>query len=98
MSCPFNQALGLHWRDYRKHLVYGPKFDYIDEQCRKRKLWVVYAPNKYLGAIFGRPKRYHDQNIDQDFLAVLNDEEMSNTGPRSELAEDCHIEFLVCYA
>ncbi|RAR11458.1 fungal specific transcription factor domain-containing protein [Stemphylium lycopersici] len=111
MSCRFNQAwytfghalqiisaLGLHRRDDRKRHASAPKRDYINEQCRKRTFWVAYTLDKYLGVIFGRPRHYHDDDIDQTFPDVVNDEDMGSTGPRTTSAEDCHIESLVCHA
>ena len=111
MSCRFNQAwytfghalqiistLGLHRRDDRKRSASALKRDYIDEQCRKRTFWVAYTLDKYLGVIFGRPRHYHDEDIDQDFPDVVNDEDMSSIGPRGSPSEDCHIESLVCHA
>ena len=54
--------------------------------------------DKYLGVIFGRPRHYHDDDIDQEFPDIVNDEDMSKIGPRSAPAEDCHIHSLVCHA
>ena len=111
MSCRFNQAwytfghalqiisaLGLHRRDDRKRQATATKRDYIDEQCRKRTFWVAYTLDKYLGVIFGRPRHYHDEDIDQDFPAAVNDEDMTSAGPNAKNTDDCHIESLVYHA
>ncbi|KAI4624976.1 uncharacterized protein J4E87_005457 [Alternaria ethzedia] len=111
MSCRFNQAwytfghalqiisaLGLHRRDDRKRQANATKRDYIGEQCRKRTYWVAYTLDKYLGVIFGRPRHYHDEDIDQGFPDAVNDEDMTSTGPNTKNTDDCHIESLVYHA
>ncbi|KAJ6279044.1 fungal-specific transcription factor domain-containing protein, partial [Bipolaris maydis] len=111
MSCRFNQAwyvfghalqiiaaLGLHRRDDRKRSASATKRDYIEQQCRKRTFWVAYILDKYLGVIFGRPRHYHDDDIDQDFPDAVNDENMTSDGPRNSSSDDCHLESLICHA
>lgn len=111
MSCRFNQAwyvfghalqiipaLGLHRRDDRKRPGSATKRDYIEQQCRKRTFWVAYILDKYLGVIFGRPRHYHDDDIDQDFPDAVNDESMTSDGPRNSSSDDCHLESLICHA
>ncbi|KAF1961130.1 hypothetical protein CC80DRAFT_373337, partial [Byssothecium circinans] len=89
-------ALGLHRRDgskrFRHHL------DYIELQCRKRIFWVAYTLDKYLGTVFGRPRHYHDDDIDQDFPDSVNDEDMTPTGPLTGSIDDCHIDSLIFHA
>lgn len=110
MSSRFNQAwyafghalqvlsaLGLHRREDRKRPSPAYRRDYIEEQCRKRTFWVAYTLDKYLGVIFGRPRHYHDDDIDQDFPDAVNDEDMTPTGPK-ESDNDCHIESLISHA
>lgn len=110
MSSRFNQAwyafghalqvlsaLGLHRREDRKRPSPAQRRDYIEEQCKKRTFWVAYTLDKYLGVIFGRPRHYHDDDIDQDFPDAVNDEDMTSTGPR-ESDNDCHIESLISHA
>ncbi|KAJ4377507.1 hypothetical protein N0V83_000332 [Neocucurbitaria cava] len=111
MSCRFNQAwytfghtlqiisaLGLHRRDDRKWSSTSRKRDYIEEQCRKRTFWVAYILDKYLGVVFGRPRHYHDDDIDQDFPDPVNDQDMTSSGPAVSHADDCHIDALVFHA
>ncbi|KAH6629749.1 fungal-specific transcription factor domain-containing protein [Boeremia exigua] len=110
MSSRFNQAwytfghalqvlsaLGLHRREDRKRPSPAHWRDYIEEQCKKRTFWVAYTLDKYLAVIFGRPRHYHDDDIDQDFPDAVNDEDMTSTGPR-ESDNDCHIESLIAHA
>ena len=89
-------ALGLHRRERGKRFT--QKRDYIEDQCRKRTFWVAYTLDKYLGVTFGRPRHYHDDDIDQEFPDSVNDEDMTPTGPRSEDTDDCHIESLIVHA
>jgi hypothetical protein len=110
MSSRFNQAwyafghalqvlsaLGLHRRGDRKRSSPTYRRDYIEEQCKKRTFWVAYTLDKYLGVMFGRPRHYHDDDIDQDFPDAVNDEDMTPTGPR-ESENDRHIESLISHA
>jgi hypothetical protein len=110
MSSRFNQAwyafghalqvlsaLGLHRRQDRKRPSTTYRRDYIEEQCRKRTFWVAYTLDKYLGVMFGRPRHYHDDDIDQDFPGAVNDEDMTSAGPR-ESENDRHIESLISHA
>jgi hypothetical protein len=48
--------------------------------------------------MFGRPRHYHDEDIDQPFPDSINDEDMSTAGPLSVGGDDCHIESLVHHA
>jgi hypothetical protein len=112
MSSRFNQAwytfghalqiisaLGLHRRDARKRTA-SERRDYIQEQCKRRTFWVAYTLDKYLGVIFGRPRHYHDDDIDQDFPDSVNDEDMLRSGPQSNGTADCdcHIDSLIWHA
>ncbi|KAF2106530.1 fungal-specific transcription factor domain-containing protein [Lophiotrema nucula] len=89
-------ALGLHRREVRKRAT--NRRDYIEEQSRKRTFWVAYTLDKHLSVIFGRPRHYHDDDIDQDFPDLVNDEDMLPTGPLGDGTDDCHIESLVVHA
>ena len=110
MSSRFNQAwytfghalqvlsaLGLHRREHRKRTSPAYRMDYIEEQCKRRTFWVAYTLDKYLGVMFGRPRHYHDDDIDQDFPVAVNDEDMTPNGPK-ESDNDCHIESLISHA
>ncbi|KAF3914684.1 hypothetical protein AA313_de0205733 [Arthrobotrys entomopaga] len=88
-------ALALHRRSGRKRTVGGPALtvDYIFAQYRKRTFWVAYAIDAYLGVVFGRPRHFHDDDIDQDFPDSVNDEDMTNQGPSVSSIDsqhDCH--------
>ncbi|GKT85958.1 fungal specific transcription factor domain-containing protein [Colletotrichum tofieldiae] len=94
---PIVSALGLHRKSGRNRG--GSDKDYIISQCRKRTFWVAYTIDKYLAVVFGRPRMYHDDNIDQDFPDCVNDEEMTPQGKsRDEPEMDCHVESLIFHA
>ncbi|GJC78670.1 activator of stress genes 1 [Colletotrichum liriopes] len=94
---PIVSALGLHRKSGRNRG--GSDKDYIISQCRKRTFWVAYTIDKYLAVVFGRPRLYHDDNIDQDFPDCVNDEEMTPQGKsRDEPEMDCHVESLIFHA
>ena len=63
-------AIGLH-RNRKGDLTSG--VDYIDSECRKRVFWCAYSLDNYLSAALGRPRIFHDDDIDQDFPSVLDD-------------------------
>jgi hypothetical protein len=114
MSSRFNQAwytfghalqiisaLGLHRREARKRasVSAAQRRDYVEDQCKRRTFWVAYTLDKYLGVIFGRPRHYHDDDIDQEFPDSINDEDMSISGPHvGSIDSDCHIESLIFHA
>jgi hypothetical protein len=53
----------------------------------------------YLSVVFGRPRHYHDEDIDQDFPDCVNDEDMTPDAPsNAEPREDCHVEALIFHA
>jgi hypothetical protein len=108
MSSRFNQAwytfghalqmlsaMGLHRRQDRKRLSPTHQLDYIGDQCKKRTFWVAYILDKSLSAVFGRPRHYHDDDIDQDFPDTVNDEDMTSHGPNGNRTEDCLLDSLI---
>ncbi|KAH8196122.1 hypothetical protein TruAng_009721 [Truncatella angustata] len=93
-------ALGLHRKAGKKHLG-SSKDDYITIQCRRRTFWTAYILDKYLGVIFGRPRHYNDDEIDQEIPDSINDEDMTSSGPRKlswRSRKDCHIDALIYHA
>lgn len=95
-------ALGLHRKPKKRAL--GGEGDYIQAQCSIRTFWAAYILDQHLGVIFGRPRHYHDEDIDQEFPASINDELMTAQGPieRSDdygdVGSDCLIDALIFYA
>ncbi|KAK6432570.1 hypothetical protein LTR95_011259 [Oleoguttula sp. CCFEE 5521] len=91
-------ALGMHRRDRRRSSVNGGS-DYIHIQCRKRVFWCAYILDKYLGVVFGRPRHFHDDDIDQDYPDCINDDEMTVSGLAEGIGTDaCLTEAFVCNA
>ncbi|KAH7131229.1 putative C6 transcription factor [Dactylonectria macrodidyma] len=92
-------ALGLHRRASAKRRRISHT-DYIHTQCSIRTFWTAYVLDNYLGVVFGRPRHFHDDDIDQEFPDRVNDDEMTVMGPGDgpENPEDCHIDALVFHA
>jgi hypothetical protein len=88
-------ALGLHRRSGKKR----KRADYITLELRKRVFWVAYTIDIYLSVVFGRPRHFHDDDIDVEFPASVNDEQMTPEGPlNADPQDDCHIDALICHA
>ncbi|KAB2571371.1 putative transcriptional regulatory protein [Lasiodiplodia theobromae] len=64
-------ALGMH----RKRRI-DSSVDYIDLECRKRTFWCAYNLDTYLSAALGRPRTFHDEDIDQEFPTCVNDSDL----------------------
>jgi hypothetical protein len=87
-------ALGMHRRDWKRTAT--PQPDYIHSQSRKRTFWSAYILDRYLGVVMGRPRHFHDDDIDQELPDCVNDLEMSPAGRTSnEAPEDCHMDAFV---
>ncbi|CAM1506071.1 Fc.00g057120.m01.CDS01 [Cosmosporella sp. VM-42] len=100
-TVPIVSALGLHRRSarHRNGANRSPTADYIVSECRKRTFWVVYTIDKYLAVVFGRPRFYHDDDVDQEYPDRVNDEDMTPQGPAlSEPRMDCHVDALIFHA
>lgn len=68
-------AIGIH-RKRRVETSNG--FDLIELECRKRVFWCAYSLDNYLSAALGRPRTFHDDDIDQDFPTCINDSDLSS--------------------
>lgn len=55
-------ALGIH-RKRRMETSTGA--DLIELECRKRVFWSAYGLDSYLSSSLGRPRTFHDDDIDQ---------------------------------
>ncbi len=95
-------ALGLHRRASRKlQLASGSQNpDYIQSQCSKRTFWSAYILDHYLGIILGRPRHFHDEDIDQDLPDAINDEDMQVdvSLSRADTNVDSHLDALIFHA
>lgn len=108
MTCRMNQAwyifgsllqiisaLGMHRRDRRKIHNATSKPDYAHSQCRKRTFWSAYILDKYMGVVMGRPRHFHDKDIDQEYPDRANDENVTPLGlipSESDGIDDCHLD------
>ncbi|KAI5456689.1 finger protein [Mariannaea sp. PMI_226] len=63
-------ALGIH-RKSRVDATSHP--DYVDLECRKRTFWCAYNLSTYLSAALGRPRTFHDEDIDQEMPLCVDD-------------------------
>ena len=102
-TLPIVSALGLHRKSggWKRSATSDGKArgDYIAAQCRKRTFWVAYTIDKYLAVVLGRPRLYHDDDVNQDFPDRVNDEDMTPQGPsRHEPQVDCHVDALIAHA
>ncbi|KAI9035725.1 uncharacterized protein KD926_002946 [Aspergillus affinis] len=67
-------AIGLHRKRRREHPL-GVD-DFVDQECRKRVFWCAYSLDNYLSAALGRPRIFHDNEIDQELPAIANDSQI----------------------
>lgn len=89
-------ALGMHRRDRRSRTDMSRQ-DYVYRQCRKRTFWTAYILDKYLGVVMGRPRHFHDDDLDQDYPDRVNDADMSMDGRGShDENNDCAMDAFVC--
>jgi hypothetical protein len=94
-------TLGLHRLENSKRRRGGvSKTDYIHTQCKRRTFWTAYILDNYLGVMLGRPRHFHDDDIDQELPDPVNDEDMTALGPLQSPGnpDDCHIDALIYHA
>ncbi|KIA75473.1 hypothetical protein HK57_00057 [Aspergillus ustus] len=78
-------ALGLHSRRSNRD---NTGENLIQRECRRRTVWCSYTLDKYLSVILGRPRLWHDGDIDEELPARVNDIDLLPT--RIELPKrDC---------
>ncbi|KAK8115569.1 hypothetical protein PG984_012071 [Apiospora sp. TS-2023a] len=81
-------ALELHRRQSRKRgvgSVSSSSPNCILVQGQRRTFWVAYTIDVYLSVVLGRPRHIHDDDVDQELPAVVNDEDMGAEGPISRV-------------
>lgn len=71
-------ALGIH-RKSRVDPSSHP--DYVDLECRKRTFWCAYNLDTYLSAALGRPRTFHDDDIDQELPLCVDDNRLARGQP-----------------
>ncbi|KAJ5984707.1 hypothetical protein N7481_006806 [Penicillium waksmanii] len=50
----------------------------IESECRRRTFWCAYTLDAYLSAALGRPRTFHDNDIDSELPACIEDEDLTN--------------------
>ncbi|KAL6237046.1 hypothetical protein BDW75DRAFT_249516 [Aspergillus navahoensis] len=77
-------AIGLH-RGRRRDI----KDNFVEHECSKRVFWCMYSLDNYLSAALGRPRIFHDDEIDQELPAIANDSQItpSSVAPNSSNAQ-----------
>lgn len=65
------------------------EFDRVETECRRRTFWCAYSLDSYLSAALGRPRTFHEDDIDQELPSNIEDSDLGDdanpsTGPRSE--------------
>ncbi|KAL3469086.1 fungal-specific transcription factor domain-containing protein [Aspergillus californicus] len=66
-------VLGLH----RKHSpLLSNNHHPISLDCRRRTFWSAYCLDNHLSIIFGRPRIFHDDDIDQELPSAATDEDL----------------------
>ncbi|GKZ23896.1 hypothetical protein AbraIFM66951_010428 [Aspergillus brasiliensis] len=79
-------ALGLHNRRSRRHRE--EQEDLVQQECQRRLVWCSYTLDKYLSVILGRPRLWHDEDLDEDLPTRVNDEDLTRREKRSS-RRDC---------
>ncbi|KAL4885538.1 fungal-specific transcription factor domain-containing protein [Aspergillus karnatakaensis] len=69
-------ALGLHSRRSRRD---DSGVDLVQRECRRRIVWCSYTLDKYLSVILGRPRLWHDGDVDEELPARVNDVDLLPT-------------------
>ncbi|KAL3445820.1 fungal-specific transcription factor domain-containing protein [Aspergillus insuetus] len=65
-------VLGLHRKQRSSH----PSGSRLDLDCRRRTFWSAYCLDNHLSITFGRPKVFHDDDIDQELPSGADDEDL----------------------
>ncbi|KAF9884350.1 hypothetical protein FE257_001863 [Aspergillus nanangensis] len=87
-------ALGFHSKRPKRDLA---GVDLIQRECRRRILWCSYTLDKYLSVILGRPRLWHDQDLEEELPARVNDCDLSSVEMHSP-KRDCMMDAPVFHA
>ncbi|KAM5343731.1 hypothetical protein ACJ41O_012268 [Fusarium nematophilum] len=89
-------AIGLHRN--RRPDTSGPSI--VEVQCRRRTFWCAYTLDAYLSVALGRPRSFHDDDIDAELPAPVEDHQLTleyivesplNRSPSTMFAPLAHI-------
>ncbi|KAF5022815.1 hypothetical protein F66182_5109 [Fusarium sp. NRRL 66182] len=67
-------AIGLN-RNKRPGVTSG--LNHIEVECRRRTFWCAYTLDAYLSVSLGRPRNFHDDDIDTEFPACVDDSDIT---------------------
>ncbi|KAI3394096.1 hypothetical protein diail_3220 [Diaporthe ilicicola] len=61
----------------------------IETECRRRTFWCAYTLDKYLAAALGRPRTFHEEDIDQELPSCIDDSDLEHVGvePKAPLGQ-----------
>lgn len=74
--------------------------DQIEIECRRRTFWCAYTLDTYLSAALGRPRSFHDEDINTELPACVEDQDITAShieshtamsGPSTMLAPLAHM-------
>ncbi|PWY67839.1 hypothetical protein BO83DRAFT_429458 [Aspergillus eucalypticola CBS 122712] len=88
-------ALGLHNRWARRH--HEEEENLVQQECQRRLVWCSYTLDKYLSVILGRPRLWHDEDLDGDLPTRVNDEDLTTRERRLSRC-DCVMDAPVFHA
>lgn len=91
-------SLGLHRKQTRPRAVASIASSVVAAECSKRVLWCSFTLDEYLSLILGRPRLLREEDIDQDYPALINDEALdAKPRPRAALQRNCLMDASVCH-
>ncbi|KAK7708110.1 hypothetical protein SLS64_006932 [Diaporthe eres] len=61
----------------------------VETECRRRTFWCAYTLDKYLAAALGRPRTFHEEDIDQELPSCIDDSDLEKVGvePKTPLGQ-----------
>lgn len=48
----------------------------VECECRSRTFWCAYTLDRYLSAALGRPRTFHDEDIDTELPSCVDDQDL----------------------
>ncbi|KAI0011484.1 fungal-specific transcription factor domain-containing protein [Xylariaceae sp. FL0662B] len=66
-------AIGLH---RHRNADASGGYNYIESECRRRTFWSAYCLDNYLTTALGRPRTFHNEDIDQELPSCCEDEDL----------------------
>lgn len=77
-------ALGLNRNVHTVNPNNACYSDEVELECRRRTFWSIYCLDNHLSLALGRPKTFHDEDIDQKLPGYLDESDLyPSFGPQS---------------